>query len=203
MKIRYYGRHILYVLKTAGIKETFRRVVVKIKRISLLLKGNILFRFRKNHQEVINSVQAVKRNQVILQQHTQSVDVVVCVHNALDDVKRCLLSVVENTSSPYKIILIDDGSEKETQKYLEEFSKKHEATLLRSDIGTGYTYAANRGMKASSADFVVLLNSDTIVTDQWIDRLIQCANFQDEIGIVGPLVQYRFMAINSKNRRKW
>lgn len=180
-------KHFLYVLRTAGLIETFRRIVKKTRKSFLLIKGNVFFRFRRNQQEVLNSVQTVKRNWEPIKKHTQSVDIVVCIHNALADVKRCLTSIVKNTSSPYKLILIDDGSSAETQKYLEDFGEKYQSQLLRSDTATGYTYAANRGMRASSAEYVVLLNSDTIVTDGWIDRMIACANHQNKIGIVGPL----------------
>jgi GT2 family glycosyltransferase len=115
------------------------------------------------------------------------VDIIICVHNALKDVKSCLDSLLVSTSQPYHLILVDDGSDKATEQYLREFSQSHPSLLLRSEDATGYTYAANRGMRASSAEFVVLLNSDTILTPKWLDLCIACIQSDEKIGIVGPL----------------
>ncbi len=116
-----------------------------------------------------------------------AVDIVICVHNALDDVKRCLESVIAQTAQPYNLVLVDDGSAAATQAYLAEFARAQGAHLLRNDSARGYTRAANQGMAASQADFVLLLNSDTIVTPEWLDRLVACAEANPQVGLAGPL----------------
>jgi len=119
--------------------------------------------------------------------HTAQIDVIICVHNALEDVKRCLQAVLIHSTHPYRLILVDDGSENQTRTFLEDFANQHDCSLLHNEIARGYTLAANQGMQASKGDFVVLLNSDTIVTAHWLDRLTACALSEDRIGIVGPL----------------
>lgn len=113
--------------------------------------------------------------------------IVICVHNALADVERCLESVLAHTSAPYSLLLVDDGSDEATQTFLETFAAEHQATLLRNEQPQGYTRAANRGLRHAKAEFVVLLNSDTIVTPGWLDRMIACAQSDPQIGMVGPL----------------
>jgi len=83
--------------------------------------------------------------------------------------------------------LVDDGSESETRDYLSEFANAQRAVLLRNEEAKGYTRAANQGLWRSSADYVVLLNSDTVVTPEWLDRLVACAESDPRIGLVGPL----------------
>ena len=126
-----------------------------------------------------------------VQAHQASVDIIVCVHDALPDVQRCLKAVVRHTNQPYSLILVDDGSESQTHDYLSEFANSHrkrnDAGLLRNEEAKGYTRAANQGLRRSSADYVVLLNSDTVVTPGWLDRLIACAESDPRIGLVGPL----------------
>lgn len=119
--------------------------------------------------------------------HTQQVDVIVCVHNALDDVKACLAAVLRHTAQPYTLILVDDGSQAPTRDHLVAFAAEHGATLTRNETASGYTLAANQGMRLSSAPYVVLLNSDTVVSEGWLDRLVVCAESDPKIGIVGPL----------------
>lgn len=115
------------------------------------------------------------------------VDIIICVHNALADLQRCLASVERYTGSPYTLILVDDGSEPETQAYLAGFARTRPAILLRNDEARGYTRAANQGLAQATADYAVLLNSDTIVTAGWLDRLVACAESNPRIGLVGPL----------------
>lgn len=119
---------------------------------------------------------------------SRQIDIVVCVHNALDDVQRCLKSIVHCTAGQYNLFLIDDGSDKETEVYLYSFSNKSDqVSLTRNETAQGYTRSANIGLKQSVSDLVILLNSDTIVTPMWDQKLLACANSDPSIGIVGPL----------------
>ena len=120
--------------------------------------------------------------------HSQSVDIIICVHNAYEDVKRCIESVFEFSSWPYNVILVDDGSAELTRDYLRGIAEHcPNVKLIRNEKGKGYTYAANIGLRASSADYCILLNSDTIVTENWLDKMIDCAQSDPRIGVVGPL----------------
>lgn len=116
-----------------------------------------------------------------------SVDVIICIHNALQDVRRCLESVVRNSTPPFKIILVDDGSDEDAIAFLNEFSSSQECMLIRNDQARGYTFAANQGLRASTADFALLINSDTVVTPGWLDKMVACARSDPKIGMVGPL----------------
>ncbi len=117
------------------------------------------------------------------------VDIIIPVHNAIEDVKECLKSVDRTLLKTHRIILVDDGSDNETKSFLENFCSSRESyvTLIRHDKAKAYTKAANAGLKASSADYVILLNSDTVVCDNWILKLIHCAESSENIGVVGPL----------------
>ncbi len=116
------------------------------------------------------------------------VDVVVCVHNALSDVKRCLQSVMERTHRPFRLIVVDDGSGPSCRAYLSEFARQHrDVVLLRNLHPRGFSRAANRGLRYSEADYVTLLNSDTIVPQDWLGRLLACVQSAPQLGMVGPL----------------
>ncbi|MCU0484948.1 MAG: glycosyltransferase [Anaerolineales bacterium] len=123
-----------------------------------------------------------------LKPHQQAVDVIVCVHNALDDVRRCLESVVAHTTDPFSLIVVDDGSAEPTRDYLSAFATAEpRCQLLRNETAVGYTLAANIGMRRSTAPYLVLLNSDTIVGPEWVDRMVRAMQADDKIGVVGPL----------------
>ncbi len=120
--------------------------------------------------------------------HRESIDIVVCVHNAFDDVRAYLESVVTHSTDPYSIIIVDDGSIEPTKGYLKTFAANEpRCGLIRNDEAKGYTLAANIGMHASLSPFVILLNSDTIVGPEWLDRMYRAITVDEKIGIVGPL----------------
>ncbi|MDP6958559.1 MAG: glycosyltransferase, partial [Planctomycetota bacterium] len=117
------------------------------------------------------------------------VDIIVCVHNALEDVTRCLDSVLSTREPLHHLIIVDDGSEKETKDYLVLIAGEHTdgITLIRHEKAKGYTRSANVGLRASEAPFMILLNSDTIVSKNWALKMAQVAESSPEIGFVGPL----------------
>ncbi|WP_046117077.1 glycoside hydrolase family 99-like domain-containing protein [Ensifer aridi] len=117
-----------------------------------------------------------------------SVDVVVCVHNSPDDVARCLHSLALARDGRTRLVIVDDGSDSPTQAVIHRHLRKHPADILvRHDTAQGYTKSANAGMRASRADYVILLNSDTIVPCGWVDALIRAGEANPTVGIVGPL----------------
>lgn len=114
--------------------------------------------------------------------------VVVCVHNAPEDVAACLQSVEKHTDlDRYQLILIDDGSDPETEAIVRAAAERLGATRIRNDAPRGYTCAANQGLQHARTDARVLLNSDTIVTSGWLDGLLRCAQSRDNVACVGPL----------------
>ncbi len=122
-----------------------------------------------------------------LAKRTKTADIVICVHNALDDVKRCLESVLARTSPPFQLILVDDGSEAPARDFLIEIQKRTGALRIRNEKALGYTFAANQGLRVSEAPLTVLLNSDTIVTSGWLDRMAACIEENPRAGITSPL----------------
>ena len=117
-----------------------------------------------------------------------SVEIIICVHNSLDDVKICLSSVEKFRTQKTSLIVVNDGSNKETSQYLNNyFSNKTDDKLIIHQQAKGYTCAANAGLKISSADYIILLNSDTIVPQGWIEKLIETGEANNNIGIVGAL----------------
>lgn len=174
------------IAKRDGILALYHRVAQKLSWQMKTLWATMRYQF-DNTKEIRPLLVKQVHQPAEIQSHQDSVDIVICVHNALSDLKLCLESVLKNSNSPYSIILVDDGSEPETRDFLANFANQHNSVLIRNEEAQGYTRAANQGLKQSSANFTILLNSDTIVTPKWLDRMIACAHSDSKIGIVGPL----------------
>lgn len=116
-----------------------------------------------------------------------SVDIILPVYNALEDVKACIASLYNNETLPFNLIIIDDCSEEDTKSWLESAQKEYGFKLSRNTENLRFTKTVNKGFSQSEGDFVVLLNSDTIVTAYWLEKILCCFESDKKVGIVGPL----------------
>ncbi len=147
-----------------------------------------LKKFRSISQPQSGNMFSKVKNEKIAHVHNKSIDIIICVHNALEDTKLCLSSVLEHLSENHKIIIINDASDEDTTKYLQSFSHNNVSVLLiENQVNIGYVRSANSGLKHAKGDFKILLNSDTIVSENWADKMAIVAYSSDVIGIVGPL----------------
>jgi GT2 family glycosyltransferase len=117
---------------------------------------------------------------------SMNLDIVICIHNALDDVRACLASL-DGITEKANIILVDDASGLDTKHFLEEYSRVNGAKLLRQNDRLGYTKTSNNGIRSGVSENVLLLNSDTVVPKGAIEKLCHALNTQENLGVVGPL----------------
>ena len=121
----------------------------------------------------------------------ENVDIIVPVYNAYEYTEECIKSVIKNTNlNIHRLILINDKSPDEKimpmlQKYASENENK-QIVVLENEENSGFVKTVNRGMTYSTND-VVLLNSDTEVTNNWLEKMITCAYSNDYIATVTAL----------------
>jgi len=109
------------------------------------------------------------------------VDVIIPVYGAAKDLRACLESVARETR--HRVTLIVDGpQDASVESVLADFPLR----ILRNTQRLGFVGSVNRGMRETTSD-VVLLNSDTIVTPRWIEKLIEAAYSSGDVGTVTPL----------------
>jgi len=123
-----------------------------------------------------------------LKQRRPIADVVIPVHGGGAIVRGCLSAVLATVSPPSRIVVIDDATpDHELAAQLVELARRRRIRLLRHRKAQGYPASANAGIRACAGRDVVLLNSDTIVAPNWIDRLRTVAYGSPDIGTVSPL----------------
>jgi asparagine synthase (glutamine-hydrolysing) len=104
------------------------------------------------------------------------------------DLLRSLESHTDPAVTPFYVWLIDDGSDPNTYTRLQEMVQgRPRMTLVRNERNLGFVGTSNRGIGLGSAPVVVLLNSDTLVTPGWLERMVRCAYSDDRIAMVNPL----------------
>ena len=114
-------------------------------------------------------------------------DIIIAVWNEPEATKNCLEGVIKYTDFTYRLIIIDNGSDPETAQYLDSLKDKvADLMLIRNKENIGYVQAINQGFKLSNADYVCLLNNDTIVTEGWLAEMIKIFEENLSVGIVNP-----------------
>jgi GT2 family glycosyltransferase/predicted O-methyltransferase YrrM len=116
-----------------------------------------------------------------------TIDVVVPIYNACEELERCLYSLFKH-QDVYRIILIDDCSTDKRVKELLDALQEHRCErfeIVENVENLGYLKTVNKGMRMVRND-VILLNSDTIVTSGWARKLRACAYSHDRIATVTP-----------------
>lgn len=116
-------------------------------------------------------------------------DIVVPIWNQPELTGRCLQSVARHSADGTRLILVDNGSDRPTRELLVRFAaeqKNPPAVILRNPVNLGFIRASNQGILASAAEWVCLLNNDTVVTAGWLTEMLKVARCRPEIGLVNP-----------------
>lgn len=108
--------------------------------------------------------------------------------NGADMMRRFLPSVVKYTSLPdCEIIVADNGSTDTSLKMLaEEFPQIRTIVL---DHNFGFAEGYNRAIEQIDSDYVVLLNSDVEVTEDWLNPLLQYMDAYPDVAAVQPKIR--------------
>jgi GT2 family glycosyltransferase len=126
--------------------------------------------------------------------HYPKVSVIVLNWNGLDDTVECLESLKKIAYANCEIIVVDNGSRGNDADILEERFGDY-IHMIRNDKNYGYTGGNNIGIKyaidGSKPDYVLVLNNDTVVAPDFLNRMIEIAEGDASIGVVGPKVCHR------------
>jgi len=117
------------------------------------------------------------------------ISIVVPVYKGLDDTKSCLESVLRSSSkAQLHIVVVNDASpQAEITSYLRQLAARDaRVELIENAANLGFVASVNLGMQRHGDDDVILLNSDTEVAGDWIDRLREAAYRERSVATVTP-----------------
>ncbi|MGR5342246.1 glycosyltransferase [Vibrio astriarenae] len=138
-------------------------------------------------RSVVESSKSYSQIKVPRKVSSQKITVIVPVYNAIDEVTDCIESVILNTRLGDKIslLIINDASpDTKVAERLSKFESVLGVRLETNPVNLGYTKTINKGIGLSGSDDIVLLNSDTIVTPNWLTNLTVAAKSSEVVGTV-------------------
>ncbi len=115
-------------------------------------------------------------------------DLILPVWNQLAYTQECIGSLFNTVDVPSRLIVVDNGSNDGTAEYLKQLSPP---PLLKIEVvsnasNLGYGKAVNQGLKMADAQFVCILNNDTVFGSQWLSTMIDIAYRDNRVGVVNP-----------------
>lgn len=121
--------------------------------------------------------------------------IVVLNWNGLSDTLDCLNSVRKVHVSGYQLntVVVDNASTDGSVEQLKRNTQDKKFTLLVNEINLGFVGGNNIGIKYAlkhGADFVMILNNDTIVDKDLIISFIKAAKLHNEVGIFSPKIYF-------------
>jgi GT2 family glycosyltransferase len=116
-------------------------------------------------------------------------DLVLLSWNHLEETTPCLETLFRHTDVPCRLFIVDNGSEAPVREFLASVKPQgaiREVTLLQHETNEGFPRGMNRGLRATTAPTVCILNNDLLFTPQWLSRLLAVARAVPELGVLNP-----------------
>ena len=124
-------------------------------------------------------------------QDNLKIAIVILNWNGYEDTSECIISLKKITYDNYQIVVVDNGSIQDDYLLLKKnFS---DIEVVRSESNLGFTGGNNLGIENAmkmNPDYFLLLNNDTTVEPDFIQRLLDVFEKEKNAGIAAPQINY-------------
>jgi GT2 family glycosyltransferase len=125
--------------------------------------------------------------------------IIILSFNTKDITLNCLKSIFKETDQqklPFEVIIIDNDSKDGSVEAIKDLQKEHpEIVLVENDKNVGFGIANNQGVKIAKGEYILLLNSDTIVLNHAIEKLTQFyIKNKEKMHFIGPKLYNKDMS---------
>ncbi|MCQ2081089.1 MAG: glycosyltransferase family 2 protein [Lachnospiraceae bacterium] len=127
---------------------------------------------------------------------TPKISIIIPNKDHIDDLKRCINSILEkSTYDNYEIIVVENNSKENTTfEYYKQIAENSKITVVTYTPEEGETFnyskVNNYGVSFAKGEYVLLLNNDTeVITVNWIEELLMYAQRED-VACVGAKLYY-------------
>lgn len=111
--------------------------------------------------------------------------IIIVNYNTKKITSDCIKSIIKKTRGiKYEIIVVDNASQDGSVEVLESLTKKiPNLKLIKNRQNLGFGKGNNQGMKVAEGEFILLLNTDTIIHNNALGEMISFMRKKDKIGV--------------------
>ena len=104
--------------------------------------------------------------------------------------KRLLPSIANQTFGDYEVIIIDDATpDRSVLEYINTFIKDHEnMRLVENTENMRFIKTCNKGIRLAKGEYICLLNSDTEVKSNFVERNVEILDADGSIGVLSCII---------------
>lgn len=115
------------------------------------------------------------------------VSIIVPTYNRLNELKKCLnaLSHLNYPKKSFEVIVIEDGGNDGTEKYMKNFIKKNKNFKYIRQKNAGPARARNLGIRKSKGEIIFFLDDDDLVPKDWIELHLRWYKDKNVAGVGG------------------
>lgn len=115
------------------------------------------------------------------------VSIIIVTWNNEDIIRRCVESI-RHICETIEVIVVDNNSSDRTLEIVK--ASCPDAILIENTRNEGYAKANNEALAISKGEYLLLLNSDAILLEGSIDKLLEFMAYKSSAGVVGPQLVY-------------
>lgn len=113
------------------------------------------------------------------------ISIIIVTWDSEEVIKDCLDSVYSQKDEiNFEVIVVDNGSEDNTKKIINEFFP--EVNLISNPENLGYSFANNQGIEKAKGKFVLLLNPDVKLMNNFLFKMLEFMQKNQKVGALGP-----------------
>lgn len=101
------------------------------------------------------------------------ISIIVPVYNCENTIEKCINSVLNQSYSNFELILVNDGSTDSSEEICERYSKKNKKIILINQSNGGVSNARNNGIKISTGDLVLFIDSDDFLDKNSLEEMVK------------------------------
>lgn len=131
-------------------------------------------------------------NSFVTEKNHPLVSIIIPVFNKVTLTRRCVESILKAPPSiSFEIVIVDDHSQDGTRDYLAYLSRRYNFVKTRSNSrNMGFSASCNRGAEIAKGKFFIFLNNHTVTLPGWLEALVEVAERDRNIAVVGAKLLY-------------
>jgi len=179
----------LFRYEQAGILDTTHlRFFTQTSIFQLFIKAGLKVMLFKPYPSKENPIQYhVIAKKPKLKYKEALTTILILSYNTWPYTIRTIDSIKRFTHTPHKILVIDNGSTDGTITYLRA---DKEILHIENSCNLGFGQGFNTGLMNINTPYFVLSNSDVVVTENWLSKMIDHINLDEKLVCLGPRSNY-------------
>lgn len=130
-------------------------------------------------------------------EYKNTLSIIIVTWNSEEDIAECLGSIYNSfhDESILKVqtLVVDNNSSDNSASVVENFMKvfPHDIRLIKNTVNYGFTKGCNIGISEATGDFIMLLNPDTQIQNDALQKLVEYLKSREDAGAIAPLLYSR------------